>query len=52
MSNNAWNSEYNSAKGALLVGDGTKPIVTVTGLAATNYHWVAYIEHHKVIDNN
>lgn len=26
--------------------------ITVTGLAATNYHWVAYIEHHKVIDNN
>jgi len=31
MTQNSWNAEYNSAKGALLVGNGTRPIVRSVG---------------------
>ena len=30
-SNSAWNAEYNKTKGALLVGNGTRPIVRTVG---------------------
>lgn len=35
MSQNAWNSEYNSAKGALLVGNNTRPVVEPVGADGT-----------------
>lgn len=31
MSNNSWNSDYNSTKGSLLVGNGTRPVVRTVG---------------------
>ena len=31
MSNNSWNSDYNSPKGSLLVGNGTRPVVRTVG---------------------
>jgi hypothetical protein len=34
-SNSAWNAEYNSAKGALLVGNATRPIVRTVGADGT-----------------
>lgn len=31
MTNNSWNSDYNSTKGSLLVGNGTRPVVRTVG---------------------
>lgn len=35
MTQNSWNAEYNSAKGALLVGNNTRPVVQTVGADGT-----------------
>lgn len=51
MTRNAWNAEYNSAKGAILVGNATEPVVVPVGTdgqvltadsaQATGLSWIA-----------